>query len=423
MQSLESPIGKWFWVIISACLVAWVMDGIESHAVSVVELPRLGPDYWAVQDSVEEPIASGINNAGTVVGQTGSNPRLSGEGAAVRWNNGAIEVLPRFPNAPSGGVNFAAADVNDLGTVVGFSAFPSPTSPTLAHAAKWVGSDVTDLGTLPGYDSSTASAINDSGQIAGRSTVGGFFTGSRLPVRWSADGQISPLGLLPTQDAALIQNGQTVHDRGGTSDINGAGIIVGYSELFGGDTPAEQLPAYWDDVTAGALSLQSGYNYGSASGINDLGKIVGSIATLQDFSFTDYRAVVWDDVGSEPHVLAMPASVDYGFATAVNSLGQIVGSGADSPSSARFGSATHSLLWNADGSVVDLTPHLQAAFPGDYQFRLSDINDRGQIVGFARAGVNSGLDGIAFVLTIPEPSASVLMLCAIAARWIDFRRL
>ncbi|MCO6046134.1 hypothetical protein NG895_19715 [Aeoliella sp. ICT_H6.2] len=379
---------------------------------AVTVLPGLGPDAWHYSNSIEQSAAYGINNNGVVVGSTGSNPRLSGEGEAVQWIDGAIEILPRLPNAMPYGVNFAATDVNEIGIIVGFTAFPIPADQYASHAVKWVGGVPTDLGTLPGHESSYAVAVNNSGQVTGTSEFGGFF-GTQTAVRWSADGQISPLGLLSTQDPSLVNQGLLQHDRGSPAGINASGRIVGASELFGGDLPRETLPVYWDSNTASPLPLPSGFNFGSAVGINDDGNIVGFIATydLASFSFSTYRAALWHDAESEPELLALPDGIEYGAAIAVNSLGQIIGAGAADPDDARYGFASNLLLWNADGSFVDLTPFLVAAFPGENRFRLSDINDQGQITGYS-LGATGERDGFAFVLTpVPEPAGVVLFIC------------
>jgi hypothetical protein len=159
------------------------------------------------------------------------------------------------------------------------------------------------------------------------------------------------------------------------------------------------------------LALAPGYSIGTAVGINDAGRIIGSVALLTP-SVRGSRAVAWADVNSVPQLLDVPPEMLSSYVSGVNELGQMVG-GAANGDDFFNGPEKLALLWNPDGTYVDLTPYLQEAFPGDYEFRLTDINDLGQITGYAWGkpynGSGEGMNGVAFIMTVPEPTSLPLL--------------
>ena len=81
--------------------------------------------------------ASGINNAGQVVG--------SSDGYAIEWSGGSVINLGGLP-----GSSFSfATGVNDAGQVVGISSINGSTQ----YATEWSGGSVINLGVLAGSTS------------------------------------------------------------------------------------------------------------------------------------------------------------------------------------------------------------------------------------------------------------------------------
>lgn len=104
-------------------------------------------------------IALGINDAGIVVGWSEysiSTPSTH----AFLWNNGTMTDLT--PN--NGYYRSAAIRINKTGEVVGSSGGSG-----LPHAVLWKNGAMTDLGTLANKDSSEAYDINDAGTVVGMS--------------------------------------------------------------------------------------------------------------------------------------------------------------------------------------------------------------------------------------------------------------
>ena len=112
-------------------------------------------DLGTLGGGIDGSTAYGLNSKGQIVGQssTEDDPR------AFLWQNGTMSAL-----TPSGSGISTASSINDAGQVVGYSSAAEDTF----HASLWQGGQLTDLGTLGG-NSSYAYGINSSGQIVGSS--------------------------------------------------------------------------------------------------------------------------------------------------------------------------------------------------------------------------------------------------------------
>jgi probable HAF family extracellular repeat protein len=189
--------------------------------------------------------AAGVNDSGEVVGWTAPS-------TAFLWQNGNMQNL----RALTGGSESAARAINNSGQVVGYSEkiqYPlgkKGGQPSITFTAVlWQNGKITSLGTLGGANSS-ATAINDLGQVVGTSdtktsTGHAFFWDSTHGMQdLSTPGE--PLG------------------------INGAGQIVG--------SGAGHAFLWQNGVTQDLNSLipaGSGWGLASATAINGSGQIVG----------------------------------------------------------------------------------------------------------------------------------------------------
>ncbi len=240
--------------------------------------------------------ASGINNAGQIVGWSGDT-----SGSAFRpwlWENGTLTDL----GTPVGFTWGVAYDINEAGQVAGFG-FNATGS---ARALLWSGGQMTDLGDLGG-GVSLAFGINDAGQIVGWSATA---KSEHHAFLWDA-GVMTDLGTLP---GGYESTGD---------DLSNAGRIVG--QASGSNAAPHAVlwtlpPAPVHDIAvtqAGASPLSAAVgtpidvggwvmNQGTQTESVDVtvyaGSIVVGTATVQDLAPNAFAGVslTWNTSAVEP---------------------------------------------------------------------------------------------------------------------------
>jgi probable HAF family extracellular repeat protein len=149
--------------------------------------------------------AKAINDSGVVAGYVFS---LTGATRAFRWTGSTgmrgLDALPR-------GLNSSATGINNVGQIVGYSS--SGGQATNWHACWWPNANgviATDLGTLPGGASSIAYGINVHGAVVGASDK----SGANHAFLWTATTGMKDLGLLNntlwTSATAINDSGKVV---------------------------------------------------------------------------------------------------------------------------------------------------------------------------------------------------------------------
>jgi probable HAF family extracellular repeat protein len=278
--------------------------------------------------------------------------------------------------------------INDRGESVGMSetSVPDPNGEDVCYFGThltclpflWKNGVMSALPTLGG-NNGQASAINNSGQIAGYAENGivdptcppGTVTNRiDLPVLWQkVQGQIQAQALPPYgKDTDGIAFG-----------INNQGQAVGYS----GTCIAVHYAVLWENLTAIALP-NLGNPFAVAYAINSRGQIVGQAVNSDGTPV----AVLWENntvtsLGGGD----LPPGDAASFATSINNRGQSVGSSFNST-----GSWSHGLLWQ-NGVMTDLN----TVFPASdhlYVVSASNINESGQIAGMAVVMHGSQLENV-----------------------------
>ncbi len=289
-----------------ALIFAFILASVSAQAqqYQIQKLPQLTETsgFFGTQ-------AYGLNENGQVVGR--SYNANTGLNEAVVWNNGVVMSL---------GFEGLARGVNNAGTVVGETGYGLLQVP-LGTAFKWDATngyvDLGNLGTGAGPYYSGAYDINESGVITGFSYTDTIPASSGQPVHGThgfryENGTMTDLGEVAADG----------YSRG--HSINDAGEIVGRASLGEFDLSSKHL-AYWDSGnTLTSIPGTGSSVYSTGQDINNLGQIVGNGID----SSGDWLGMVWDDAGNFQHWLD-PLGGDQSRAWAINDAGIIVGYGSD----------------------------------------------------------------------------------------------
>lgn len=191
-----------------------------------------------------------INERGQVVGTRGFGYMFE-RNSAFLWSNGRLIFLPPLP----GHTRSSASSINNNGQVVGISWRGRwwPQDDERFVAVIWRGNLVRTLGAPEEALSSSPAGINERGQV------------------------ILNKGLEdPSGPARLWANGQTITiaEDAVASAINSSGDVVGTVKV----DKKTSRPFLWRAGKLRTLATIPGYDSGSAVDINDRGQVVGSLA-------------------------------------------------------------------------------------------------------------------------------------------------
>jgi len=181
----------------------------------------------------------GINNNGMAIGNwarsglTGTSPILLDTSAPVNSSTD-VTYLP----VPNGG---EAAAINNLDMVVGTTG-TNLTTQEYATAYLYDGTSVHLLGTLQGGLTSSASDINDAGEVVGSAWLATSYTTVQDPTQfrailWDSNGGLQNLNDLVSAPGWLLTSATAINSNG---DIVGTGIVNG--EMHGFLLSADQAP-------------------------------------------------------------------------------------------------------------------------------------------------------------------------------------
>lgn len=289
------------------------------HQGQMIDLGTLG-------GSVSQ--ASGINDLGQIVGRSnlkGQNDAYraflltpedtNGDGSPDRWfrdsnADGANDLMRDLGTLGGVGATSSAADVNNLGQVVGSSSWLTSPYTTTSRAVLWQDGSITELSS-GGATTSHAAAINDAGVIAG---WGYFAPGYGHTLVWK-NGGMADLGI-----------------SGGAQDVNASGQLL--DSTFGNFSYARTWTPAIPNGTSGSYTTLAPlppiddpnlpYYVDSTAtpvAMNDAGAAVGSQSDYyffgEDGGWLNRGALLWADGQAQ----ALPLDT----AVAINDAGQILG--------------------------------------------------------------------------------------------------
>jgi probable HAF family extracellular repeat protein len=167
----------------------------------------------------------GLNNRGQIVGAAETStqdptctPPQVLDFEAVIWGPkpGQIQALPPFPGDSVG----IAVEINDKGQVVGVSGGCAPYGQSIFHALLWQDGQPFDLGSLGGHNGTVPFVINNRGEVVGYSDLADEVTTHAF--LWTKQDNMQDLGTLP---ADVFSSASGVNDEGqvvgGSCDASG----------------------------------------------------------------------------------------------------------------------------------------------------------------------------------------------------------
>jgi probable HAF family extracellular repeat protein len=267
--------------------------------------------------------------------------------------------------------------LNNWGDVAGKEA-DSATGETRAATWQHGGLRRRSLGKLAGGDYSSASAINDSGQVVGA----GNTSDSCVPFLWMSGNGFRRVPLLRGDNC-----GQAVA-------INRYGHVIGYSS-----GPNGKKAFLWrGGNNIQSLSALPGGSYSRASGVNDSDTVVG----VSD-SMDGDRAVLWTSSGNLIDLGTLPGDLS-SEATAINNNGTVVGF-SKGPQGMR------AFVWTQASGMQEI-----GLLPGATSSRALAINDADAVVGSSttssgdRAFMWTRQEGIQDLNDEVSPSVGVMLV-------------
>jgi probable HAF family extracellular repeat protein len=375
-----------FWILwVTTIVLACFSNAFAQASYKVQDLGVQHPDNFGM--------AMGLNNYGWTLNMeqlldhsvtSTLYPAVQG---TVRISIGELNLPLGTLGGKNSSINWNG--INDPGDAVGMSetSVPDPNGEDVCLFGThltclpffWRNGHMHALPTLGG-NNGQASAVNNSGQVAGYAENGtadstcppgteNFMVD--LPVMWTK-GNAQPLPTIGT-------------DKDGVAfGINNQGQVVGYS----GTCIAANYAVLWENDTATPLP-DFGNPGAIAFAINGHNQIVGQAVNSEGTTL----AALWENNTVKSLGTLLPGDVA-SFATSINNRGQVVGSSFDSSSS-----WSHGLLWQ-NGRMYDLNT-LFPASSNLYVISASNINESGQIAGMAveMAGQNAGNVVHAFLAT------------------------
>ncbi len=313
-------------------------------------------------------IPSRLNNFGDVAGKGGDSP--SGETLAIIWNRGNHRH-PKHLGKLHGGEYSSASGINDAGEVAGDANTAQSIVPFV-----WTPKGILrELPLLPGDSCGQAFGINTHGHAVGYSSG----QNGTKAVLWTRNKGVHNLGVLPGGN------------KSSACDINDSDEIAGTSGSAVGDRAV--LWTKTGDVRD--LGTLPGDTSSEASAINNNGDVVGYSKGPRSM-----RAFLWTEATGMQDLGVLPGG-NSSRALGINDMGAVVGTSTSS-------SGDRAFIWTRETGMRDLNSAASTTF-GAVFVEAHAINNAGQILVMGSPMHESHMSGEADPPCAPAPPSSFLL--------------
>jgi probable HAF family extracellular repeat protein len=308
-----------------------------------------------------------LNNLGDVAGRAGDS--LSGKTRATIWNHGSLR--PTNLGNPGGGEYSSASSINDVGEVAG-------AANTAESIVPFVWTPTAGLRRVPlpsGDNCGQAFSINKYGHVVGYSSG----PNGRRAFLWTRSAEVRNLGVLSGGNYSTA------------CDINDLDQVAGTS----GSAAGARAVLWTKTGNVRDLGTLSGYTSSEASSINNNGDVVGYSKGPRGM-----RAFLWTQTTGMQDLGVLPGG-NSSRALGINDKGTVVGSSTGS-------SGDRAFIWTKQAGMRDLTSATSVTF-GVVFVEAHAINYTGQILVMGGATHESSGSGHAALGCAPAPPSSYLL--------------
>ena len=331
-----------------------------------------GETFGQMTDYTVSELSGGVpwrlNNFGDVAGKGGDSP--SGEILATIWHHGSRRH-PKHLGKLHGGEYSSASGINDAGEVAG-------EANTAESIVPFVGTPkgvLQRIPLLPGDNCGQALGINKHGHVVGYSS-GPNGTKAFL---WTRSGGVHNLGVLPGGNYSRA------------CDVNDLDEVAGTS----GSAAGERAVLWTKTGDVRDLGTLPGYTSSEASAINNNGDVVGYSKGPRGI-----RAFLWTQATGMQDLGALPGG-NSSQALGINDMGAVVGSSTSS-------SGDRAFIWTREAGMRDLNSAASMTL-GVMFVEAHAINNTGQILVMGSAMHEAHGGGDAASQCAPAPPSSFLL--------------
>ncbi len=309
-----------------------------------------------------------LNDFGDVAGKGGDSP--SGEILATIWHHGNRRH-PKHLGKLHGGEYSSASGINDAGEVAGDANTAESIVPLVGTPKGVLGR----IPLLPGDNCGQAFGINRDGHVAGYSSG----PNGKRAFLWTRRSGVRDLGILPGGNYSSA------------SDINDLDEVAGTS----GSAAGERAVLWTTNGNIRDLGTLPGDTSSEASTINNNGDVVGYSKGPRGM-----RAFLWTQATGMQDLGVLPGG-NSSRALGINDMGAVVGSSTSS-------SGDRAFIWTRETGMRDLNSAASTTF-GAVFVEAHAINNAGQILVMGSPMHESHMSGEAAEQCAPAPPSSFLL--------------